>query len=139
MHRQELYTKIEKHLSNFRRRISPAHSHPSIVKRPGDPKINAGYHPLKNGDVRHLFRFPARGSRMRFSGISPFDGGKGFILFSEEYKKSEPFSYRKKFGFCCFGAPPGTRTLGPLIKRASRRFVSKDRSFESSLFLIKTT
>ena len=25
-----------------------------------------------------------------------FDGGKGFVLFSEEYKKSEPFSYRKK-------------------------------------------
>ena len=25
-----------------------------------------------------------------------FDGGKGFILFSEEHKKSEPFSYRKK-------------------------------------------
>ena len=25
-----------------------------------------------------------------------FDGSKGFILFSEEYKKSEPFSYRKK-------------------------------------------
>ena len=24
------------------------------------------------------------------------DGSKGFILFSEEYKKSEPFSYRKK-------------------------------------------
>ena len=25
-----------------------------------------------------------------------FDGGKGFVLFSEEYKKSEPFSYREK-------------------------------------------
>ena len=25
-----------------------------------------------------------------------FDGSKRFILFSEEYKKSEPFSYRKK-------------------------------------------
>ena len=25
-----------------------------------------------------------------------FDGSKGFILFSEEYKKSEPFSYREK-------------------------------------------
>ena len=25
-----------------------------------------------------------------------FDGSKGFVLFSEEYKKSEPFSYRKK-------------------------------------------
>ena len=24
------------------------------------------------------------------------DGSKGFVLFSEEYKKSEPFSYRKK-------------------------------------------
>ena len=43
----------------------------------------------------------------------------------------------KKFGFCCYGAPPGTRTLGPLIKRASRRFVSIYGSFESSLFLIK--
>ena len=25
-----------------------------------------------------------------------FDGSKGFVLFSEEYKKSEPFSYREK-------------------------------------------
>ena len=25
-----------------------------------------------------------------------FDGSKGFILFSKEYKKSEPFSYREK-------------------------------------------
>ena len=37
------------------------------------------------------------------------------------------------------GAPPGTRTLGPLIKRASRRFVSIYGSFEPSLFLIKST
>ncbi len=25
-----------------------------------------------------------------------FDGSKGFVLFSEENKKSEPFSYREK-------------------------------------------
>ena len=25
-----------------------------------------------------------------------FDGSKGFVLFSKEYKKSEPFSYREK-------------------------------------------
>ena len=37
------------------------------------------------------------------------------------------------------GAPPGTRTLGPLIKRASPRFVSISGSFESSQFLIKST
>ena len=37
------------------------------------------------------------------------------------------------------GASPGTRTLGPLINRASRRFVSIYGSFELSLFLIKAT
>ena len=25
-----------------------------------------------------------------------FDGNKGFVLFSKEYKKPEPFSYREK-------------------------------------------
>ena len=43
--------------------------------------------------------------RHSYSGLSRFlmirsktllDGSKGFILFSEEYKKSEPFSYWKK-------------------------------------------
>jgi hypothetical protein len=37
-----------------------------------------------------------------------FDGSKGFVLLSEENKKSEPFSYRKKFGFCCCGADKRT-------------------------------
>ena len=46
----------------------------------------------------------------------------------------------KSFDFTAFsGAMEGTRTLGPLIKRASRRFVSNYGSFESSLFLIKAT
>ena len=52
-----------------------------------------------------------------------FHGSKGFVLFSKEYKKSEPFPYRKKLGFCCCGAPPGTRTLGPLIKRSQRETI----------------
>ena len=64
-----------------------------------------------------------------------FDGSKGFILFSEEYKKSEPFSYRKKFGFCCCGAPPGTRTLGPLIKRNQRATIVNFQNCVNSLFL----
>ena len=43
--------------------------------------------------------------RHSYSGLSCFlmtrsrtfsDGSKGFVLFSEEHKKSEPFSYRKK-------------------------------------------
>ena len=59
-------------------------------------------------------------------------------------KRAAAFLHRKRASNLTIqrsfiGAPPGTRTLGPLIKRASRRFVSKDRSFESSLFLIKTT
>ena len=34
-----------------------------------------------------------------------FDGSKGFILFSKEYKKTEPFSYRKKVRFLQREAP----------------------------------
>ena len=64
-----------------------------------------------------------------------FDGSKGFILFSKEHKKSEPFSYRKKFGFCCCGAPPGTRTLGPLIKRNQRATIINFRNYANSSFL----
>ena len=64
-----------------------------------------------------------------------FDGSKGFVLFSKEYKKSEPFPYRKKFGFCCCGAPPGTRTLGPLIKRNQRATIVNSKNYADSLFL----
>ena len=64
-----------------------------------------------------------------------FGGSNGFVLFSEEYKKSEPFPYRKKFGFCCFGAPPGTRTLGPLIKRSRCATIVDFQNCVSSLFL----
>ena len=66
-----------------------------------------------------------------------FDGSKGFVLFSEEYKKSEPFPYRKKFGFfgfCCCGAPPGTRTLGPLIKRSQRETIVNFQNCTDLLF-----
>ena len=59
------------------------------------------------------------------------------FCFPKKTKNPNPSPIGKKFGFCCCGAPPGTRTLGPLIKRASRRFVSIYGSFESSLFLIK--
>ena len=61
------------------------------------------------------------------------------FCFPKNTKNPNPSPIGKKFGFCCCGAPPGTRTLGPLIKRASRRFVSIHESFESSLLLNKTT
>ena len=61
------------------------------------------------------------------------------FCFPKNTKNPNPSPIGKKFGFCWCGAPPGTRTLGPLIKRANRRFVSIYGSFESSLFLIKST
>ena len=64
-----------------------------------------------------------------------FHGSKGFVLFSEEYKKSEPFSYREGFGFCCCDAPPGTRTLGPLIKRSQRKTIVNFQNCADLLFL----
>ena len=39
------------------------------------------------------------------------------IQFRQNTKNPNPSPIGKKFGFCCCGAPPGTRTLGPLIKR----------------------
>ena len=59
------------------------------------------------------------------------------FCFPKKTKNPNPSPIGKKFGFCCCGAPPGTRTLGPLIKRASRRFVSIYGSFELSSFLNK--
>ena len=61
------------------------------------------------------------------------------LCFTLRTKNPNTSPIGKKFGFCCCGAPPGTRTLGPLIKRANRRFVSIYGSFELSLFLIKST
>ena len=52
------------------------------------------------------------------------------FCFPKNTKNPNSSPIGKKFGFCCCGAPPGTRTLGPLIKRASRRFVSIYGSFE---------
>ena len=56
------------------------------------------------------------------------------FCFPKNTKNPNPSPIGKKFGFCCCGAPPGTRTLGPLIKRASRRFVSIYGSFEIVIF-----
>ena len=41
----------------------------------------------------------------------------------------------KKFGFCCCGAPPGTRTLGPLIKRNQGATIVNLQDCADSLFL----
>ena len=38
------------------------------------------------------------------------------FCFSKKTKNPNPSPIEKRFGFCCCGAPPGTRTLGPLIK-----------------------
>ena len=64
-----------------------------------------------------------------------FDGSKGFVLFSEEYKNPNSSPIGKKFGFCCCGAPPGTRTLGPLIKRNQRATIVNFQNYADSLFL----
>ena len=39
------------------------------------------------------------------------------FCFPKKTKNPNPSPIGKKFGFSWFGAPPGTRTLGPLIKR----------------------
>ena len=57
------------------------------------------------------------------------------FCFSKNTKNPNPSPIGKKFGFCCCGAPPGTRTLGPLIKRNQRATIVNFQNCVNSLFL----
>ena len=57
------------------------------------------------------------------------------LCFTLRTKNPNPSPIGKKFGFCCCGAPPGTRTLGPLIKRNQRATIVNFRNYANSLFL----
>ena len=57
------------------------------------------------------------------------------FCFPKNTKNPNPSPIGKKFGFCCCGAPPGTRTLGPLIKRNQRATIINFRNYANSSFL----
>ena len=57
------------------------------------------------------------------------------FCFPKKTKNPNPSPIGKKFGFCCCGAPPGTRTLGPLIKRNQRATIVNFQNRVNSLFL----
>ena len=57
------------------------------------------------------------------------------LCFTLRTKNPNPSPIGKKFGFCCCGAPPGTRTLGPLIKRNQRATIVNFQNYADSLFL----
>ena len=55
------------------------------------------------------------------------------FCFPKNTKNPNPSPIGKKFGFCCCGAPSGTRTLGPLFKRAQRATIVNFQSCVNSL------
>ena len=55
--------------------------------------------------------------------------------FPKNTKNPNPSPIGKKLGFCCCGAPPGTRTLGPLIKRNQRATIVDFDNYAASLSL----
>ena len=57
------------------------------------------------------------------------------FCFPKNTKNPNPSPIGKKFGFCCCGAPPGTRTLGPLIKRNQRATIVNFDDYADSSFL----
>ena len=57
------------------------------------------------------------------------------FCFPKNTKNPNPSPIGKKFGFCCCGAPPGTRTLGPLIKRNQRATIVNPQNYADLLFL----
>ena len=56
------------------------------------------------------------------------------FCFPKKTKNPNPSPIGKKFGFCCCGAPPGTRTLGPLIKRNQRATIVNFQNCVNSYF-----
>ena len=57
------------------------------------------------------------------------------FCFLKKTKNPNPSPIGKKFGFCCCDTPPGTRTLGPLIKRNQRATIVDFGNYAVSLFL----
>ena len=57
------------------------------------------------------------------------------FCFPKKTKNPNPSPIEKRFGFSLFGAPPGTRTLGPLIKRNQRATFVNFPNHTVSLFL----
>ena len=57
------------------------------------------------------------------------------FCFPKNTKNPYPSPIGKKFGFCCCGAPPGTRTLCPLIKRNQRATIVNFQNCANSSFL----
>ena len=97
--------------------------------------IHLDFQPVAPGSIfKYSSGSPLR-IRSAYASGSFFGGSNGFVLFSEKNKKSEPFSYRKKFGFCCCGAPPGTRTPGQLIKRNRCATIVNFQNHAEPLFL----
>ena len=62
-------------------------------------------------------------------------GARDSFCFPKNTKNPNPSPIGKKFGFCCCSAPPGTRTLGPLIKRNQRATIVNFQNCVDSLFL----
>ena len=57
------------------------------------------------------------------------------FCFPKNTKNPNPSPIGKKFRFCCCGAPPGTRTLGPLIKRNRRATIINFQNYTNLSFL----
>ena len=57
------------------------------------------------------------------------------FCFPKNTKNPNPSPIGKKFGFRCYGAPPGTRTLDPLIKRNQRATIVNFQNYADLLFL----
>ena len=55
--------------------------------------------------------------------------------FPKKTKNPNPSPIEKRFGFSWFGAPPGTRTLGPLIKRNRCTTIVNFQNHANSSFL----
>ena len=83
-----------------------------------------------SGNTRHGLARPAFWYGFG-QGIAPW------FSSPKKMKNPNPSPIGKRFGFCACGAPPGTRTLGPLIKRNREAFFVQTGILRKSVIFIK--
>ena len=58
------------------------------------------------------------------------------FCFPKNTKNPNPSPIGKKFGFCCCGAPSGTRTQDPLIKSQLLSLVARTHGYYAGVFVL---
>ena len=97
--------------------------------------IHLDFQPVAPGSIFQVFLRVTIENQVCIRQWIIFRGKQWIRSVFRKKQKIRTLSYRKKFGFCCCGAPPGTRTPGQLIKRNRCATIVNFQNHAEPLFL----